>query len=189
MVTRREHADERDGFSSTMCVQPVQHRRPRNLVVGADPVKGHHSGIRVQLRQPLDDVRHALAAGSSREGVLEWCRRGLNLWCQLLSHGARNQPSHHISHDDPQDPSIRLSQRRHPPHSDGLDHGGCDATLRNLLRQLAQPLLVRDRIQERGVSAPLSSPKVLLPRLSSRISRSSRTYHCPTQTEPVVCGS
>ena len=29
--------------------------------------------------------------------MLEWCCRGLNLWCQLLSHGARNQPSHHIS--------------------------------------------------------------------------------------------
>ena len=71
--------------SSTMCVQPVQHRRPRNLVVSADSINGHHCGIRVQLGQHLDDVNHTLAPSSSREGVLEWCRRGLNLWSQLLT--------------------------------------------------------------------------------------------------------
>ena len=91
-----------------MCVQPVQHCRPRNLVIGADSINGHHSRIRVQLGQPLDDVSHALTASSSREGVLERCRRGLHLWCQLLSHGARNQPSHHISHEDAPDQSVRL---------------------------------------------------------------------------------
>ena len=71
-----------------------------------------------------------------------------------------------------------LSQRH--PHSDGLDHGGSDATLPTCSHcwSVQNP--------REGANAPLSSLKVLLQRLSSRISRSSRLRgHGPSNVKDV----
>ena len=75
---------------------------------------------------------HSLPA-RVEEGVLGRCRCGLNLWCQLM--GPTFFPHLPQRCRGP----LHSPFATHPPHSDGLDHSGC-ATLRNLLRQLAQPL-------------------------------------------------